>query len=127
MSVLTKDVLLQFSKVHEHTRNCFWYDGQPVTLQTLSQIATITVGKVKECMTDYILFEGKKIIVYNLDCQFEEYWHNETPERYQAIINLIKDIVVPELKKIFVDSTIKFYVGPDGSGKSCNLIEIDLS
>ena len=127
MSVLTKDVLLQFSKVHEHTRYCFWYDGQPVTLQTLSQIATITVGKVKEFMTDNIIFEGKKIIVYNLDCQFEEYWHNETPERYQAMVNLIKDIVVPELKKIFVDSTIKFYVGPDGSGKSCNLIEIDLS
>lgn len=124
MSALTKDVLLQFSKLAH--RKCFWYDGQPVTLQTLSQIATITVGKVKEFMTDYIL-EGKKIIVYNLDCQFEEYWHNETPERYQAMVNLIKDIVVPELKKIFVDSTIKFYVGPDGSGKSCNLIEIDLS
>ena len=66
MSVLTKDVLLQFSKLAR--RKCFWYDGQPVTLQTLSQIATITIGKIKEFMTDYI-FDGKKIIVYKLNNQ----------------------------------------------------------
>lgn len=51
------------------------------------------------------LFSGKKKMIYDLDSHFRQ-WIIARDERYQAIINILNEILVPELKKIFIDSHI---------------------
>ena len=99
MIVFTKNVLCQLAEFPHVFRN-----SGSSRLEYLSKRITLTIKMISNQMSN-TLFSGKKKMIYDLDSQWRQ-WINVRDERYQTIINILNEILVPELKKIFIDSHI---------------------
>lgn len=99
MIVFTKNVLCQLAEFPHVFRN-----SGSSRLEYLSGQITIAIKMISKMMSNAI-FSRKKKMIYDLDSQFKQ-WINVRDERYQTIVDILNEILVPELKKIFIDSNI---------------------
>ena len=99
MIVFTKNVLCQLAEFPHIFSNT-----SSSRLGYLSSQITLAIKMISNQMSN-TLFSGKKKMIYDLDSHFRQ-WIIARDERYQAIINILNEILVPELKKIFIDSHI---------------------
>ena len=99
MIVFTKNVLCQLAEFP----HVFSNSGSS-RLDYLSGQMTLAIKMISKMMSNSI-FSGKKKMIYDLDSQWRQ-WINVRDERYQTIVDILNEILVPELKKIFIDSNI---------------------
>ena len=99
MIVFTKNVLCQLAEFPHVFRN-----SSSSRLEYLSGQITLAIKMISKMMSNAI-FSRKKKMIYDLDSQFKQ-WINVRDERYQTIVDILNEILVPELKKIFIDSNI---------------------
>lgn len=99
MIVFTKNVLCQLAEFP----HVFSNSGSS-RLEYLSRKITLTIKMISKQISN-TLFSGKKKMIYDLDFQWRQ-WLTVRDEQYQTIVDILNEILVSELEKIFIDSNI---------------------
>ena len=100
MVVFTKNILCQLAEFPD----LLFRSTETGVLNNLSERITLIIKIITKQMSNAI-FSGKKKMIYDLDSQFRN-WIRKRDKQYQTIANILIEILVPELKKKFIDSKI---------------------